>query len=104
MIADFEPRLRAFAKVIVRVGLNLQPGQRLIIAEPYELQGVARSAEVIVESIIKAAATDSEVIWGDGPRLREFAEKADWRGFNQPRVSLGRRQPRFQFETKQHPI
>lgn len=83
MIADFEPRLRAFAKVIVRVGLNLQPGQRLIIAEPYELQGVARSAEVIVESIIKAAATDSEVIWGDGPRLREFAEKADWRGFNQ---------------------
>ena len=83
MITDFEPRLRAFAKVIVRVGLNLQPGQRLIIAEPYELQGVARSAEVIVESIIKAAATDSEVIWGDGPRLREFAEKADWRGFNQ---------------------
>ncbi|MBL9217776.1 MAG: aminopeptidase [Opitutaceae bacterium] len=83
MIADFEPRLHAFAEVIVRVGLNLQPGQRLLIAEPYELQGVARSAEVIVESIIKAAATDAEVIWGDGPRLREFAEKADWRGFNQ---------------------
>jgi aminopeptidase len=83
MITDFEPRLRAFAEVIVRVGLNLHPGQRLIIAEPYELQGVARSAEVIVETVIKTAAADADVIWGDGPRLREFAEKADWRGFNQ---------------------
>ena len=35
------------------------------------------------KAVIKAAATDAEVIWGDGPRLREFVEKADWRGFNQ---------------------
>lgn len=83
MLNDFAPRLHAFAEVIVRVGLNLQPGQRLLIAEPYELQGVARSAEVIVESVINASGTDAEVIWGDGPRLREFVEKADWRGFNQ---------------------
>ncbi len=83
MLPDFEPRLRAFAEVIVRVGLNLQPGQRLLIAEPYELQGVARSAEVIVETVIKTAAADAEVIWGDGPRLGEFAERADWRGFAQ---------------------
>src|SRR5262249_27254560 len=83
MLPDFEPRLRAFAEVIVRVGLNLQRGQRLLIAEPYELQGVARSAEVIVEAVIKAAAADAEVIWGDGRRLREFVEKADWRGFAQ---------------------
>jgi aminopeptidase len=83
MVPDFEPRLRAFAEVIVRVGLNLQPGQRLLIAEPYELQGVARSAEVIVEAVRRAAACDAEVIWGDGPRLREFAEKADWGGFSQ---------------------
>ncbi len=83
MLPDFEPRLRAFAEVIVRVGLNLQRGQRLLIAEPYELQGVARSAEVIVETVIKMAAADAEVIWGDGSRLREYAEKADWRGFAQ---------------------
>jgi aminopeptidase len=51
MIAGFEARLQAFAGVIVRVGLNLQPGQRLLIAEPYELQGVARSAEVIVDAV-----------------------------------------------------
>jgi aminopeptidase len=81
MLPDFEPRLRAFAEVIVRAGLNLQRGQRLLIAEPYELQGVARSAEVIVNALRRVAATEVEVIWGDGARLREFAMNKDWRGF-----------------------
>lgn len=88
MLPDFEPRLRAFAEVVVRIGLNLQRGQRLLIAEPYELQGVARSAEVIVDAVRDAALAagcpspaDIGVIWGDGPRLREFAARADWRGF-----------------------
>lgn len=83
MLPDFESRLRAFAEVVVRVGLNLQRGQRLLIAEPYELQGVARSAEVIVEAVVRAANADVEVIWGDGARLREFALNKDWRGFVQ---------------------
>lgn len=73
------------------MGLNLQRGQRLLIAEPYELQGVARSAEVIVEAVLRAAATDVEVIWGDGPRLREFAEQADWRGFARLTAANARR-------------
>jgi aminopeptidase len=90
MLPDFEPRLRAFAEVVVRVGLNLQRGQRLLIAEPYELQGVARSAEVIVEAVTRVAATDVEIIWGDGPRLREYALNKDWRGFVQ-RVSANAR-------------
>ena len=88
MPSAFEPRLRAFAEVMVRAGLNLQPGQRLLIAEPYELQGVARSAEVIVEAVKSAAGEAGcphpagvEVIWGDGARLREFAVQKDWRGF-----------------------
>jgi len=83
MLPDFEPRLRTFAEVIVRVGLNLQRGQRLLIAEPYELQGVARSVEVIVAAVGKAADTDVEVIWGDGRRLREFVVNKDWRGYVQ---------------------
>lgn len=91
MLPDFEPRLRAFAEVIVRVGLNLQPGQRLLIAEPYDLQGVARSAAVIVEAVIKAAHAEVEVIWGDGPRLREFAVNKDWRGFVQVVAANARR-------------
>ena len=79
--SDFPTRLRAFAEVIVRVGLNLQRGQRLLIAEPYELQGVARTAGPIVEAIKTAAGCATEVIWGDATRLREFAHKKDWSGF-----------------------
>ncbi len=83
----FDLRLRAYAEVIIQVGLNLQPGQHLLVAEPYELQGVARSADVIVNAI-RSAATEAglctagmiDVIWGDGGRLREFAAKKDWRG------------------------
>src|SRR4051794_28445173 len=81
MLPDFAPRLQSLAEVIVRIGLNLQRGQRLLIAEPYELHGVARSAEVIVEAIRKIAGAEVQVIWGDGAALREFAEKADWGGF-----------------------
>ncbi len=87
MLPDFAPRLRAFAEVIVRIGLNHQPGQRLLIAEPYELQGVARSAEVIVDEV-RAAASGAgcvpaavEIIWGDSQQLRDFAARQDWRGF-----------------------
>ncbi|HTL69208.1 MAG TPA: aminopeptidase [Lacunisphaera sp.] len=87
MPGDFATRLRALARVVVRVGLNLQPGQRLLIAEPYELQGVARSAEVIVEAVREAAgaagAAGVAVIWGDGARLREFVLNKDRRGFVQ---------------------
>jgi aminopeptidase len=90
MLPDFALRLRAYADVIVRVGLNLQRGQRLLITEPYDLQGVARSAEVIVEAV-KIAAMEAgcphsagiEVIWGDGARLREYAVNKDWRGLVQ---------------------
>lgn len=90
MPADHSTHLRAFAEVIVRVGLNLQRGQRLLIAEPYELQGVARSAEEIVKAVRTAAIEAGgphpaglDIIWGEGPRLREFAAQADWRGFAQ---------------------
>jgi aminopeptidase len=85
MLPDFAGSLRALAHLIVRVGLNLQKGQRLLIAEPYELQGVARGAEVLVEAVkaaaLRAGAPDITVIWGDGGRLRQFVERKDWRGF-----------------------
>jgi aminopeptidase len=85
MLPDFAVNLRALARLIVRVGLNLQSGQRLLIAEPYELQGVARGAGVLVEAVKAAAllagARDVTVIWGDGGRLRQFVEKKNWRGF-----------------------
>ncbi len=76
------------AEVIVRIGLNLQRGQRLLIAEPDELPGVAPGAAPLVEAITRAApaagARSVEVIWGEGARLRRFAENKDWRGFVAP--------------------
>ncbi len=95
MFPDFEPRLRLFAEVIVRTGLNLQRGQRLLIAEPYDLQGVARSAEPIVAAVRTAAVCEVEVIWGDGARLREFALNKDWRGFVQLVGDNARRMQEF---------
>ena len=55
MPATFVERLRRYAEVIVRIGLNLQPGQRLLIAEPFELQGVSRAAAGLVEAVRMAA-------------------------------------------------
>lgn len=84
MFPDFHARLHDLAEVIVRVGLNLQPGQRLLVAEPYELQGVARTAEVIVHAVQAAAAragaakSPLSVIWGDHARLRAMVEQRDW--------------------------
>ena len=84
MSSDFASQLRAYAEVIVRVGLNLQKGQKLLLAEPYELQGVARESVELVEAVTQAAQRSGgeavEVIWGDPARIRALAEKADWRG------------------------
>ncbi len=85
MPPDFSERLNAFAEVIIRVGLNLQPGQPLLIAEPYEQQGVARSAEVIVDAITAAARAAQggpvEIIWSERDAIRALVERADQAGF-----------------------
>jgi aminopeptidase len=83
VIADFAARLDAMAQVIVRVGVNLQPGQRLLVAEPYEQLGVARSAEVIVHAVTRVAAeleSEVDVIWSDPAAVRQFVENEDHAG------------------------
>ena len=85
MSSDHDSSLHACAEVIVRIGLNLQPGQRLLIAEPYELQGVCPAASGLVRAVtarlLENGCPQPEAIWGDAPRLRQYAEQADWRGF-----------------------
>ncbi len=90
MPSDFSMRLAAYSELIVRTGLNLQSGQRLIIAEPYESHGVSPSAESLVNAIraaaFKVAGTAPgmiEVIWSNPKRLREFALRGNWRGLSQ---------------------
>jgi aminopeptidase len=81
----FPEQLPLVAEVIVRTGLNLQAGQRLLIAEPYQLQGVSREAAALVAAVEAAArqagATGVDVIWGDEAQLRRFAERGDRRSF-----------------------
>lgn len=80
MIPDFHARLRDLAEVLVRVGLDLRPGQPLLLAEPYEQLGVAPTAEVLVNAVRAAAApfTDRvEVHWCDPAEVRQLAEAED---------------------------
>jgi len=76
----FEDQRRRYADVIVRFGLNLQPGQRVLLAEPYELQGVDPAAAPLVEAIAAAAraagAAEVETIWGEAAAWRRAA--CDW--------------------------
>ena len=80
MFPGFEEQLRRYADVIVRFGLNLRPGQRVLLAEPYELQGVDPAAAPVVEAIAAAAraegAAEVETIRGDAAAWRRAA--GDW--------------------------
>ena len=85
MFPGFEDQLRRYADVIVRIGLNLRPGQRVLLAEPYELQGVDPAAAPLVVAIEAAAraagAADVETLWGDPAEWREAAQRWPHRGF-----------------------
>jgi len=80
VIPDFAARLAEYARVLVRVGVNLQHGQALLISDPYDQQGVARSAEVIVDAVRREAAVlgaEVEVCWSDPSALRTAADATD---------------------------
>jgi aminopeptidase len=65
----FEQQLDVYGDLAVRVALNLQPGQRLLIIGPLMNGGVALEAAPIVRRIAAAAyragAQLVEAIWGD---------------------------------------
>ena len=72
--ADFEIKLKKYAEVIVRSGLNLQPGQRLLIGIPlYGLTGVSIDAAPLVRQIAsvayQAGARLVDVMWSDAQML-----------------------------------
>jgi aminopeptidase len=91
MATDFERMLRSYAELTVKVGLNLQPQQRLLIIGPVANGGCALEAAPLVREITGAAydagARLVETLWGDeallGARLQRaprdsFAEFSDW--------------------------
>ena len=79
----FDRMLRAYAELTVKVGLNLQPHQRLLIIGPVANGGCSLEAAPLVRQIT-AAAYDAgarlvETLWGDeallGARLRACAAR-----------------------------
>jgi len=70
MSTEFEQLLEKFAEVIIKVGLNLQPGQRLLIGPPiFALPGVplelAPFVRVIAKKAYQAGAKLVDVNWND---------------------------------------
>ena len=62
MHSDFNQRLDRYGKLAVRVGVNLQPGQRLVIRSPVEAASFTRR---ITEQAYKAGASFVDVMWRD---------------------------------------
>jgi aminopeptidase len=69
MNVDLERMLHHYGELAVKVGLNLQPGQRLIVIGPLLNGGVALEAAPLVRQVVasayRAGAPLVEVLWGD---------------------------------------
>ncbi len=99
MSSEFEQNLEKYAEVIVKVGLNLQPGQRLLIGAPSASRyGIPLELAPLIRMVVKKAyqvgARLVDVLWDDdkirliryqnAPR-DSFEEYPKWRadaGFN----------------------
>lgn len=78
-MADHEQLLDTYAELIVRVGVNLREGQRLLIIGPLASGGVSLAAAPLVRrvaaSAYRAGAPLVETIWGDESlQLTRFRE------------------------------
>ena len=80
MPTDRERMLRAYADLTIRVGLNLQPTQRLLIIGPIANGGAALEAAPLVREIVasayRAGARLVETRWGDEALLSARLEHA----------------------------
>ncbi|MFW9877976.1 MAG: aminopeptidase [Candidatus Thorarchaeota archaeon] len=80
MLSEFDQKLEKYAEVLLKVGVNLQPGQRLLIGGPsLESDGVPLDLAPLVRFIVKKAyqmgARFVEVVWGDEQlRLMRFKD------------------------------
>jgi aminopeptidase len=78
--------LRKYAEAIVKVGLNLRAGQRLIITNSVA-RGVLPAGRALVHEVAKAAyaagARFVDVIWGDEEMLRIRLKNAPADSFNE---------------------
>jgi aminopeptidase len=66
---DLDQQLQAYGELAVKVGLNIQPGQRLLIVGPLATGGASLEAAPLVRhvaaSAYRAGARLVETVWGD---------------------------------------
>ncbi|MFW9873316.1 MAG: aminopeptidase [Candidatus Thorarchaeota archaeon] len=70
MLSEFEQKLEKYAEVILKIGLNLQPKQRLLIGGPSSsYDGVSIEVAPLIRIVTKKAyqmgARLVDVVWGD---------------------------------------
>lgn len=69
MIKDFEKKLDLFAELIVKIGINIQPGQKLVANGKNFTRGVPIEAAPLMRRVVhhayKAGARFVDVIWDD---------------------------------------
>jgi aminopeptidase len=75
---DFDHQLNQYAEIIVKVGLNLQPGQRLLIGVPGALTPLEAAPLVrrVAARAYDAGARLVDVLWGDDELRRIRLEHA----------------------------
>jgi aminopeptidase len=84
MPSDFDTALERYADLIIHTGLNLQPGQRLIIADPSIRFGVPLETLPFIRTLSRAAfsagARSVDPLWGDSALTLMALEQrgADW--------------------------
>lgn len=85
MTPEFERSLNQYAELIVKVGLNLQPGQRLLIRGPIEAAPLARlvaaRAYDMGGRLVETILNDPQLLltrYRHAPR-DSFSEHSDWR-------------------------
>lgn len=86
MTDDFSQSLQKYAELVVRVGLNLREGQRLLINNP-TTRGVLLHVAPLVREITRAAyragARYVDVIWGDEALLKLRIREASRDSFDE---------------------
>jgi aminopeptidase len=68
-----EERLRIYADLAIKIGLNLRPGQRLLIIGPLANGGASLDAAPLIRHLVasayQAGAPYVETLWGDEPSM-----------------------------------
>lgn len=72
-IANFEEKLQKYAELIVKVGVNVQPGQEVVLYINVDQQYLAH---LIVKKAYQAGAGKVMIKWNDTFAQREFLEHA----------------------------